>query len=110
MFRGALVETYGKGLLAFAGERLEVKPVGPEELERGDTYVVQLLHTREGGQHVIRYRMKRGGDGQWRMRNVILDEINLGKVYRNQFAAAAVKYKGDIDQVIDNWSVSENDE
>ena len=54
--------------------------------------------------------MKRGGDGQWRMRNVILDEINLGKVYRNQFAAAAVKYKGDIDQVIDNWSVTDEGE
>ena len=34
-----------------------------------------------------------------------LDTLNLGKVYQSQFASAAGKFGGDIDAVIENWSV-----
>ena len=34
-----------------------------------------------------------------------IEAVNLGKVYQSQFYSAAKQYKGDIDKVIDNWSV-----
>lgn len=108
VFRGALVETYGKGLMAFAGEKVEVKPVSEKDLASGSVYVVQLIHAEGSPPHVIRYRMRRGKDGNWRMRNVILDEINLGLVYRNQFAAAVARHDGSIDKVIDGWRIANN--
>ena len=43
------------------------------------------------------------GEGEWKVRNVQLQSINLGKVYRNQFASAAKQYDADIDKVIANW-------
>lgn len=104
-FRRALVETYGKGLLAFGGEKIEVKPVPAEDIKSGNVYVIQIIHVEDGPPHIIRYRMKRGRDGSWQIRNVILDEINLGVVYRNQFAASVVKYSGDVNSAIDNWRV-----
>lgn len=103
VFRRALIETYGKGLMAFGGERIEVKPVPEGDLAAGNTYVVQLIYPEDSPPHVIKYRMRRDKKGQWRMRNVILDEINLGVVYRNQFAAAVTRHGGDIDKVIDSW-------
>jgi phospholipid transport system substrate-binding protein len=103
VFRASLVETYSKGLLAFGGEKIEVSPVSESDLDAGRTYVVQTIVPPDNSEpHVIRYLMRRDENG-WQIRNVILDEINLGRVYRNQFAAAVSKYNGDVDKVIENW-------
>ena len=107
VFRAGLIRTYGKGLLAFSGETIEVQPVPAEEIRQGVVTVVQLIHGSEDKPYVIRYKMRQGKDGTWKIRNVTLDTLNLGKVYQNQFASAAGKYNGDIDQVIDNWSVTD---
>jgi len=49
--------------------------------------------------------MRRDKKGQWKLRNVTIEAINLGKVYQSQFYSAVKQYNGDIDQVIDNWTV-----
>ena len=40
---------------------------------------------------------------EWRVINVIINGINLGKTFRSQFVQAAQKNQGDLDQVIANW-------
>ena len=110
-FRAGLVRTYSKGLLAFSGQTIEVLPADAKEVAGGNVTVEQRIHGEADEPYVIRYKMKRGKDGSWQVRNVSLDSLNLGKVYQKQFASAAGKYNGDIDQVIDNWSVGgENSE
>ena len=37
------------------------------------------------------------------MRNVIINGINLGKLFRDQFAEAMQRNAQDLDRVIDNW-------
>ena len=54
--------------------------------------------------YVIEYQMRRGKKGEWRLRNLIVETINLGVIYRNQFQAAAKDAGGDLNVVIDNWS------
>jgi phospholipid transport system substrate-binding protein len=51
--------------------------------------------------------MGQGEDGVWRVRNVIVDGVNLGLTYRNQFASAMQSgdARGDIDAVIDEWTL-----
>jgi phospholipid transport system substrate-binding protein len=43
-------------------------------------------------------------DGSWRLRNLIIETINLGEIYRNQFSALAKESEGDLDQVIGRWN------
>ena len=43
-------------------------------------------------------------DGIWRLRNLIIENINLGEIYQNQFVALAEDFDGDIDRVIDDWN------
>ncbi len=105
VFREGLVRTYSKGLMAFSGETVEVYPAQPEEIATGLVTVVQVIHGSNGNRYEIRYKMRKDPDQSWRVRNVTLDTLNLGKVYQNQFASAAGKFGGDIDAVIDNWSV-----
>ena len=42
-------------------------------------------------------------DGSWKLRNLIIENINLGEIYRGQFEAAALEAGGDLDVVIANW-------
>jgi len=106
VFKAGLVQTYGKGFLAFGGEKVEVagSRLSPDG---NDAQVLQKVYGIAEKPYEIRYTLHKGGDGKWQLRNVIIGAINLGKIYRNQFLSAAKKYSGDIDQVIDNWVVEE---
>jgi phospholipid transport system substrate-binding protein len=46
-------------------------------------------------------------DGSWKLRNLIIENINLGEIYRGQFEAAAVAAEGNLDTVIDTWDDSQ---
>ena len=53
------------------------------------------------------YQMGKGKSGEWKLRNVIIESVNLGEIYRNQFESAARKRDGDLDAVIDSWTAIE---
>lgn len=111
VFREGLVQTYAIGILNFNGQKIEVVPpkVNPED--KGDSVdVQQLIYGEAPKPYVVQYKMRPDGKGQWRLRNVTIEGINLGIVYRNQFDAAMATYNNDIDKVIDNWSVAANEE
>jgi phospholipid transport system substrate-binding protein len=109
VFRAGLVQTYAKGLLAFDGNKIEVLEPGAEfdaESDDGDSVtVVQHIYGESEKPYVVQYKMKQDRRGDWKLRNVTIEGVNLGKVYVSQFASAAKQYNQDIDKVIDNWSV-----
>ena len=35
---------------------------------------------------------------------MIIESVNLGEIYRDQFLSSAREYDGDLDQVIANWT------
>jgi phospholipid transport system substrate-binding protein len=107
--RNSLIRTYGKGLLAFGGSRVMVNGPQDDGSESGVVSVEQLIFSEEAQPYVVLYQMGRDRDGQWKLRNVIIEAINLGQVYRNQFEAAARKYEGDLDAVIDNWTAPDTE-
>ena len=50
------------------------------------------------------YQMGRDRSGEWKLRNMIIENVNLGEIYCSQFESAARKQDGDLDAVIANWS------
>jgi phospholipid transport system substrate-binding protein len=56
--------------------------------------------------YTIRYQMGQYKDGKWRLRNLIIETINLGEIYRNQFSALARASDDDLDQVINGWNAA----
>lgn len=107
-FKQGLINTYGKGLLAFNGEKIEITPPTAEDKQRvakGDYVdVVQTIHGKESKYQVI-YKMRPDKKGEWLLRNVTIETINVGLLYRNQFAESMAKYKNDFGLVVDNWTV-----
>ena len=109
VMRVGLVRTYGKGLLAFGSSRIEVVQPEQDDTAAPRVSVRQLIYSDEPEPYVVLYQMGRNKSDEWKLRNVIIESVNLGEIYRNQFEAAARKHEGDLDIVIDNWSTVEVD-
>lgn len=107
VMRVGLVKTYSKGLLAFGGSRIEVSDPNPEDAAQSRVSVRQLIFEEGSEPYVVMYQMGRSKAGDWKLRNVIIESVNLGEIYRNQFQAAVRKSEGDLDSVIDSWSAVE---
>ena len=107
VIRLGLVRTYSKGLLAFGGSRIEVVPPEGVEPSTPRMSVKQLVFSDEPEPYVLYYQMGRNKQGVWKLRNIIIESVNLGEIYRNQFEASARKFDGDLNSVIDNWTTVE---
>ena len=107
VMRASLVRTYSKGLLAFGGSRIEL--VVPESDAAGDAgssrlSVRQLIYADKTQPYVVMYQMGRNKSGDWKLRNVIIESVNLGAIYKDQFLASAREQGGNIEAVIDSWT------
>ncbi len=107
VMRLGLVRTYGKGLLIYGGSRIEVFAAADEGPAQNRATVRQLVYNGQPEPYVLVYQMGRGKSGEWQLRNIIIEGVNLGEIYRNQFEASARKNDGDLDAVIDNWTAVE---
>lgn len=102
-FRSSLINTYASGITLYDGQPWSILPMQDGDL-RGDRARVQMEIRTEAGQRIpIVYTLFQGDDG-WRVDNVIVNGLNLGRVFRAQFAQAMSQHGGDIDKVIANWS------
>tara|TARA_R110000823_G_scaffold91174_3_gene201100 strand:+ start:19118 stop:19729 length:612 start_codon:yes stop_codon:yes gene_type:complete len=104
VMRLSLVRTYSKGLLAFGGSRIQIIPPGEGEDVESRASVRQHVFADRDEPYVVLYQMGRDGEGDWKLRNVIIESVNLGEIYRDQFQAAAREQTGDLDAVIANWT------
>jgi phospholipid transport system substrate-binding protein len=117
VFQDSLVQTYAKGLLAFNGNKVEILP--PEDKNPSDSEtskksssvtVTQHVYGDAEKPYVIHYKMRKNRAGEWKVRNVTIEAINLGKVYKSQFYSAVKQYNGNVDQAVDNWTVDPSDD
>ena len=74
---------------------------GNESADRAS--LQQTIHDRKNQTYLVQYSLIKAKDGGWMIANVIVENINLGEVYRSQFAEAVENHKGDIDYVVDHW-------
>lgn len=102
-FRCELIETYGRGLVAYGDQSIVVLPPKGDINGKRKVTVAQEIRG-DDGVFPLFYSMGMNKNGQWMVTNVVINGINLGKTFRNQFLQRAQKYNGDIDQVIASWS------
>jgi len=104
-FKYGLIHTYAKALLNYGDEKIEVLPPSKPAREP-DRDSVTMNVWSEGKAYPVEYSMHLDDDGKWRMGNIIINGINIGLTYRNQFATqmSAPENGGDVDKVIDAWA------
>ena len=104
ILKNTLTRFYGVALASYNGEELAFIPSSnPPNDPRADTVVGMELRGGDNGAIRLQYQMFLNGSDQWKLKNMILAGINLGRQYYTQFDAAMSQNNNDIDQVLDNW-------
>jgi len=106
ILRTTLTRFYGAALAAYDGQELEFVPSNNEPSDpRADRVIGMEIKGIGNGNasFKLQYQMFLDENDEWKLKNLSLGGINLGRQYYTQFAAAMSQYDNDIDQVLDNW-------
>lgn len=102
-FKYSMVEFYGNALLDFDSGQIRVLPSkGRGQQSATRTSVNMEVRSTDGNVYPVTYTMV-NLDGQWKVRNVIVEGINIGLLFRDQFAQAMQANRNNLDAVIDGW-------
>lgn len=104
VFKNSMVRLYLESFIAFEVTEIETSPPEAEFDPSTGRATVQMMATGNGNTFAINYSMRTNTDGVWKVRNIIVDGINLGLTYRNQFSGAMARHNNDIDEVIQTWN------
>ena len=94
---------YADALLTFEGERIDLASVPAASDSPDQASVQQTIYDVGGETYQVQYSLHKVREGGWMIYNVIVEGVNLGQVYRSQFAEAVEKHRGDVDYVVDHW-------
>lgn len=104
-FRHGLVRSYARAMVEFDHREIEVLPLREDHL-RGDRAIVRMRVTAANGRtYPLHYSMAKLEGEDWKVRNVVVNGVNLGQTYRSQFASAMRSADG-MDAVIESWSTA----
>jgi len=102
-FRKTLIDTYTKGLVTFDYREIRVLDNQQASRYEDQASVAMEVVANDGSVYPVSYSL-RLDDGQWKVVNVIVNGINLGLTFRNQFDQAMREHNRDYDAVIDGWA------
>jgi phospholipid transport system substrate-binding protein len=103
ILKTTLTRFYGASLISYSGEQLIfLPPSSPESDPRADTIVGMELRGSDMNLR-LQYQMFINENNEWKLKNLSLAGINLGRQYFTQFSALMSEYDEDINLVLDNW-------
>ena len=103
VFRQTLIDTYTKGLVTFDYRELRVLEGQRAPRHEDQASVAMEVVAMDGTVYPVSYTL-RLADEQWKVVNVIVNGINLGLTFRNQFDQAMRDHGRDYDAVIAGWA------
>jgi phospholipid transport system substrate-binding protein len=103
ILRATLTRFYGASLVSYEGQELAFLPSNNADADpRADTIV--RMELRGGDANLeLQYQMFLNENEEWKLKNLSLVGINLGRQYFTQFSALMSQNDDDIDAVLDNW-------
>lgn len=103
VFTKGMVETLGKGMANYSDLTIKTLPASGDTSSAKRVEVLQEVEAADGTSR-ISYTMAQNRSDEWKLINVVLNGVNLGKSYRDQFIQAMKQNDNDIDKVIANWA------
>lgn len=101
-FKRTMTRFYLESMVTFGVSDVTVRIPDEFDDSASRTQVRMDAVDGRGNSYEINYTMLQS-DGQWEMQNMIVDGVNVGLTYRNQFDSAMSTNGGDAAQVIQNW-------
>jgi len=104
VFKSSLLDTYAETLAQWGDQKIEtIWPNDSTEELPSVVDVNQKLIT-SSNTYPITYKVRNNGSSGWQIVNIVINGVNLGLTFRNQFQALAFENNNDINAVIINWS------
>ena len=105
VFEESLLETYSKTLAEFKDEEILVSSE-IKKSPKGNREKVSLQIVTSTKIYPAIYDMYLNKQGQWKLINIVINGVNLGLTFRNQFYSLMEKEENNLDLVIENWVTS----
>ena len=102
IFKDSLLDTYAETLAQWGDSTISTN--FPDKLpEEGlsNIEVKQILDTGTS-KYPISYKLRKSSEG-WKIVNIIINGVNLGLTFRNQFQALAKSHDENIEATLENW-------
>lgn len=103
VFTESMVETLGKGMANYSDLNIKTLPAQSDTSSAKRVEVLQEVEAADGTSR-ISYTMARNRDNEWKLINVVLNGVNLGKSFRDQFVQAMKQNDNNIDKVVASWA------
>ena len=100
-FKKGLFQFYGNALLEYNNQGITVDSAKDESGDR--TSVGMTVKGNNGAVYPVQYTLEKV-NGEWKLRNVIINGINIGKLFRDQFADAMQRNGNNLDKTINGWA------
>ena len=101
-FKDSLLDTYTSTLAQWGDQRIVT--VFPEVSEIKQTEDVKQNLITASNIYPITYKVRKNKSGDWLIINIIVNGVNLGLTFRNQFQALAKEHNENIDEIIKHWT------
>jgi|TARA_B100001093_G_scaffold375188_1_gene360224 phospholipid transport system substrate-binding protein len=103
ILKSSLTRFYGASLVSYQGEELIFLPQEEKESNPRDDVVVSMELTGGSMELQLQYQMFINDSDDWKLKNLSLAGINLGRQYFAQFSALMTEHGNNIDSVLNNW-------
>jgi phospholipid transport system substrate-binding protein len=104
IFKDSLLDTYAETLAQWENQEIvTIFPNSSVTLQDIKNIEVQQMLNTGSSKYPISYKLRRNKNDSWSIVNIIVNGVNLGLTFRNQFQALANKNSGDIENTIEGW-------
>ncbi len=102
IFKDSLLDTYAETLAQWGDSTISTHFSDYLTDDKIKTIEVKQTLNTGSSQYPISYKLRRSNDS-WKIVNIIINGVNLGLTFRNQFQALAISNNEDIESTLDNW-------
>ncbi len=108
VFAKSMVKIYSDSLIKAKPKSITLVPATKANTNPRKSKVVVNIAADDGGVYQVSYSMLLNKQDKWVVRNLVVDGVNFGLTYRNQFKSEMQQSGNNIDHVIANWAKTAN--
>ena len=105
IFKDSLLDTYAETLAQWENQTITTIFPKNMEIQTNNLKNIEVQQTLNTGssKYPISYKLRKNEDNSWSIVNIIVNGVNLGLTFRNQFQALAIKNNGNIESTLNGW-------
>ena len=105
IFKDSLLDTYAETLAQWENQTITTIFPKKMDIQTNNLKSIEVQQTLNTGssKYPISYKLRKNKDNSWSIVNIIVNGVNLGLTFRNQFQALAIKNNENIESTLNGW-------